>query len=498
MGLTSLAVLLALLAFGNCREIIPAAASKGASKSLQTSNKSNNNSLLRIPRINGGKVTNNSNIAKKSSKVGPSDEYKKQLWMMQLLMLIYYLNLGVLFPFLPLYYKKLGIDSSIIGFLGSITPTLTFFVAPLWGALADSTQQSRTIMLVTFISGVIARLGLIVNPDFISKSKHLTWLIFVVSVSAILNAPVKPLMDDAVLKILVDKSDYGRNRLYGQLGFGIGSCLVGPLINIDIRWAFYIHALSAIPTIALMMYQPISKNDLDNKRKNTVTTTSKNTKIATKPTPNTPNIFSSMLKAVLNPDTSVFFLIVTLIGVSSGIVENFAYIRIEEVAKGSIGNSLGICRLVSSIAAGPMFYLSGSITKKIGINNVLALSLLSYFLRFINYALIKSPLQAIPAEILRGLTFGTFWSAATYYVYSISPSNLTATMLSLLNCVYAGIGQSLGALVGGLLINKYGIRDTFLKCGIADFIVIVLYKIYIAFAHGKEKAATATTTKKKK
>ena len=490
-----LAVLLALLALVECRKILPAVASKGASKSLQTRKKSNNNSLCRIPRINRGKIDSNSNIVKKSSNIGPKDEYKKQLWMMQLLMLIYYLNLGALFPYLPLYYKKLGIDSSVIGFLGSITPTLTFFVAPLWGALADSTQQYRAIMLVTFISGVIARLGLIVNPDFISKSKHLIWLIFVVSVSAILNAPVKPLMDDAILKILVDKSDYGRNRLYGQLGFGIGSCLVGPLLNIDIRWAFYIHALSAIPTIALMMYQPISKKDLNNKRKNTVTTTTKNSKIATKPTPPTTNIFSSMLKAVLNPDTSIFFLIVTLIGVSSGIVENFAYIRIEEVGKGSIGNSLGICRLVSSIAGGPMFYLSGSITKKIGINNVLALSLLSYFLRFINYALMESPWQAIPAEILRGLTFGTFWSAATYYVYSVSPPNLTATMLSLLNGVYAGIGQSLGALVGGVLINKYGIRDTFLKCGITDFIIIVFYKIYIAFAHRKEKAAAATNKK---
>lgn len=493
MGSYTFIVLLALLVLVESRELLPVVTTKGALQSLRHV-VSSNQSLIRILSIKGGKVNNNNSIVKKSSKSNIDNDYQKQLWMMQLLMLIYYLNLGALFPYLPLYYKKLGIDSSIIGFLGSITPTLTFFVAPLWGALADSTQQYRLIMLLTFVAGVIARLGLIINPDFISKSKHLTWLIFVVSISAILNAPVKPLMDDAILKILVDKSDYGRNRLYGQLGFGIGSCLVGPLLNIDIRWAFYIHALSAIPTIALMMYQPISKKDLNNK-KNVVTNT-KNRKVVAKPSPSTANIFSSMLKAVMNPDTSVFFLIVTLIGVSSGIVENFAYIRIEEVGKGSIGNSLGICRLVSSIAGGPMFYLSGKITKKIGINNVLALSLLSYFLRFINYALIESPWQAIPAEILRGLTFGTFWSAATYYVYSVSPPNLTATMLSLLNGVYAGIGQSLGALIGGVLINKYGIRNTFLKCGITDFIIIVLYKIYIACTHKSVKAA-ATTGKKK-
>lgn len=115
---------------------------------------------------------------------------------------------------------------------------------------------------------------------------------------------------------------------------------------------------------------------------------------------------------------------------SSGIIENFAYVRISEVG-GSRGNCLGVCRLVSSLAGGPIFYLSGAITNKIGINNVLSLSLVSYVLRFANYALISNPWQALPAEILRGVTFGLFWSASTYYIYSESPKALTASMLSL-------------------------------------------------------------------
>ena len=117
-------------------------------------------------------------------------------------------------------------------------------------------------------------------------------------------------------------------------------------------------------------------------------------------------------------------------GVSSGIIENFAYVRISEVG-GSRGNCLGVCRLVSSLAGGPIFYLSGAITNKIGINNVLSLSLLSYVLRFMNYAIINNPWQALPAEVLRGVTFGLFWSASTYYIYNESPKALTASMLSL-------------------------------------------------------------------
>jgi len=73
------------------------------------------------------------------------------------------------------------------------------------------------------------------------------------------------------------------------------------------------------------------------------------------------------------------------------------------------------------------------ITKTIGVDGVLSVSLLSYILRLVIYAAIRSPWEALPAEIVRGLTFGTFWSSSTYYVYSTSPKGLTATMVTMDN-----------------------------------------------------------------
>ena len=37
--------------------------------------------------------------------------------------------------------------------------------------------------------------------------------------------------------------------------------------------------------------------------------------------------------------------------------------------------------------------------------------------------------QAIPAEILRGTTFAVFWAGSTYFVYTVAPKGLTATMV---------------------------------------------------------------------
>ena len=50
----------------------------------------------------------------------------------RLLMFVFYASLGCLMPYIPMYYKYLGIGSGYIGLLGAITPAVTFVVSPLW------------------------------------------------------------------------------------------------------------------------------------------------------------------------------------------------------------------------------------------------------------------------------------------------------------------------------------------------------------------------------
>ena len=47
---------------------------------------------------------------------------------------------------------------------------------------------------------------------------------------------------------------------------------------------------------------------------------------------------------------------------------------------------MGICRLVSSLAGGPTFWLSGPISRRIGVNGVMAVTLLAFAVRFLIYA----------------------------------------------------------------------------------------------------------------
>jgi len=424
---------------------------------------------------------------------------RKQSGMLKVnsMMFLFYATLGSAMPYLPLYYHHLGISGQQIGFLGAITPAVTFFVSPLWGALADTTGKHKLVMLTTFIGSVLARsmLG--------CGSSNVYFLGIIVAMTAVLYAPVKPLLDAAVMNMLEDKSQYGKSRLFGQVGFGLGSFLVGPLLGVKIRSMFLVHAAMAFPTTLLMSTfrgkqqqqtsdsvsdsKNNSDNNSDNNSSNDNTSAGTTASAAARERKEKLRVKEALRMTLQCPKVLTFFVAVFVIGISSGIIENFAYMRIAEVS-GEGRQALRVCRLLSSLAGGPMFWLSGNIINAIGTNAVLSISLLSYVLRFVIYAAIQQGWHAFPAEIMRGLTFAMFWAGSTCYVYSISPKGLSATMLGILNAMYGGLGQSIGALIGGAMVRHLGIAHTFYRCAAVDAALLVGLVAYQIGGYVRDKS----------
>jgi len=447
---------------------------------------------------------------------------------MRLLYLTYYASLGALMPYLPVYFHSLGHPGSSIGLLGAVKPLTTFLVAPVWGILSDRSNNQLSILQLTFVSSLIFQL-------LVGMNSSLNYLIATVFAAAVLNAPVKSLVDALILSKLTSEEDrhqFGRMRLWGQLGFGAGSSLVGsllsafpadsntgqttsaPVISSDAvetaslginkaysalietargliekirplkgyEWAFLTHAVLSIPVFFCMRaFRPEkSISELD--------VVPENKKNKRQPTNETEEEKKTDIKGGLrllgkNSDALIFFFLVFVIGTSSGCIENFAYVRVREV--GGTGNNMGILRLVSSLAGAPMFWFSGPMTDALGTDVVLALSLLAYVARFFNYAWMSHPYHALPAEALRGITFAAFWSSGSMYAHKISPPGMKATMLLIMNAMYGGLGQSMGAIIGGKLQSKFGTVKTFVYSGIFDICFVGALVTYLA--SGKER-----------
>ena len=385
-------------------------------------------------------------------------EHGRLLMLIRVLFLCFYGSLGSLMPYLPVYYQSLGHGGLIIGLLGSIKPLTTFFVAPIWGFLSDQSGENKfNVLKITFMVSLLSQL---VVP-FRNDVKFLMTMVFI---TAIVNAPVKSLIDSFVMDHLseADRTQYGKLRLWGQLGFGIGSSGAGLILSKSLakggkitneaaslaqsagladflsknalhlwdhlrgyKLLFALHALLAVPTwLCLREF-----HKMDGKQR-----VARKRRFLSKPVeereeePEPVHIVDGVRALLTSSDAMLFFFLVFVVGLSSGCIENFAYVRIREV--GGSGKEMGISRLVSSLAGAPMFYFSGSLTERLGADRVLVLSLLSYVCRFFIYAAMKHPYHGLPAEALRGLTFGAFWSTGTVYAHRIAPHGMHATMVS--------------------------------------------------------------------
>ena len=63
-----------------------------------------------------------------------------------------YAAMAALMPFLTLYYERLELPGSQIGFLAAIPPLVTFISAPLFGFLADWSQRPKLLLGISVSS----------------------------------------------------------------------------------------------------------------------------------------------------------------------------------------------------------------------------------------------------------------------------------------------------------------------------------------------------------
>ena len=427
---------------------------------------------------------------------------------MRRLYLTYYASQGALMPYFPVYFHSLGHAGSAIGILGAVKPLTTFLVAPLWGVLSDGSDSHVSILQFTFVSSLLFQT--LVGGG--GRRPSLRYLAATVFAASVLNAPVKSLIDSIVMGRLTspeDRYQFGRMRLWGQIGFGAGSSMVGHLLSAfpaapagggsgggssvrlprGYEWAFVAHALLSVPVFfCTRAFRPREGGD---ERGGGGGRTDASRDGGREGGGGTATDVGTGLRLLSrDPDALVFFFLVFVIGTSSGCIENFAYVRVREV--GGTGADMGALRLVSSLAGAPMFWFSGPITEALGTDAVLALSLLAYAVRFFNYAWMTRPYHALPAEALRGLTFALFWSSGSTYASRISPPGMRATMLLIMNAMYGGLGQSLGAILGGKLQSKLGTVDTFVVSGIFDACFVCALVVYLA--SGNKRAFSTTSS----
>jgi len=358
---------------------------------------------------------------------------------------LYYAAAASLSPFLALYYQSLGLDGHQIGILASIPSIVMIFTIPLWTGYADAHHKHRALF-------TLATLGSIAFVFAIKVLNGFGWLILAVVVYAGFFSSIMPFMDGAMMSTLGgEKSQYGRIRLWGAVGWGLAAPLMGVLTERNgIQWIFWMYAALMFISLLFGLQIPLSLGH------------------AGEP-------FWHGIRKLLSPRILHFLTLVFVGGLCLSALSNFLFLYMESL--GATKTLMGFSLTAATLSELPMFFFADRFLKRWGARGLLLFSMSAYVLRSLLYSFVVAPWIFLFIQLLHGATFSAMWVAVVSYASEIAPPGLDATAQGLVSATMFGIGSATGALLGGLFYQDVGGAWMFrLMAGIA-FVSLILFFI---------------------
>jgi MFS family permease len=464
--------------------------------------------------------------AKKDIKTALSGRFKtlnKNLLVSKLFYFCYWGAVGSFFPLLGVYFKQLGMNPSLSGILVGCRPMVEFFSAPLLGTLADRLDKRKILLIFSLLcwvsftfsfafiqpAPVTCRKYFVLTknvskitegetsevqqflqpntpneeePKFKAKSSlvydpegvHQVFLVllFLTLIGEFFSAPAITLADSATLGMLGENKElYGRQRLWGSLGWGTAMFFLGFVIDsmrgvemcgetISQNYSIGFYSFAVFMSCALLVATRFSfaKN-----------------KAKTNELEDADTGFE-LFRILLSFRYGGFLLVTFFMGFGLGLIFTFLFWHLEDL--GGPPTLFGIASLIDHVSEIICYFYVGHFIKYAGHIPVLYIGLAGNFIRFVYIAWIRNPWLVLPLEILQGFTHAAVWATCTSYMGRIAPPGYSTSAQGILQGLHHGLGRGCGAIIGGVLIHNFGTNSTFRYYGFATLAVLVLFFIH--------------------
>ncbi|RLN71283.1 hypothetical protein BBJ28_00009656 [Nothophytophthora sp. Chile5] len=348
--------------------------------------------------------------------------------------------------YLPIYFDTVEkFDKMQIGILLTLPCVCAIIAPPIWGGVADVLKNQKLVHIFCLVSAAVFMFSL----RFVSSFNVMCIMLFVANFQ---TQPTWSLLDQTAMTMLVHVGGvYGKQRLYGAVGYGVGGYFAGVMAAaIGIAWCFnMVLGLSCISLVILMRFIPAYQPDEDQ--------------------PKT-EYLQSLAIIWDQKDVMVLYIVVLLAGIMGGLIDNFLFLYYFNLS-GNDARLVGVIIAVETISELPLFFFSNKIFERFGTPRCILFSLVAYGVRMIVYTFAQNPWVLLPIEALHGMTFGLLWAAFTNYVFQSSPEGTEGTMIGLLTAVQKGMGAACSTLMGGYVYETMGPR---VMWGIGGFVIFPL------------------------
>ncbi|MCD6289831.1 MAG: MFS transporter [Anaerolineae bacterium] len=372
------------------------------------------------------------------------DAARRGLRVARVLYFLVFAAVGVIFPYLNVYYRSIGLSGTQIGLIGSLSPLVAMIAAPLWGMVSDRLGLVRLLLVVASAGSMMAVFGLSCVQAFL-------WLLLLTVAYSFFSNPIMPLLDSTTLMLLGEcRERYGQQRLWGSIGFVITSWAFGRVLErAGLRWLFpgYIVLMAGVMIAALWL--PDRRTRLSSPLR------------------------KGVARLVRQRVWLLFSASLIVLGIANSGMHSFLNIYIKE--SGGSEGLIGIVWGVSALTEVPVMFLAAPLIARIGTRRTLAIAYALYGVRWLLYGIMPRPQWAVPISLLHGVTFGALWVAGVGYADALAPDELKATAQGMFSATFFSVSGVIGTLVGGILFDWIGPAAMFQVYAVLAIIALALF-----------------------
>jgi PPP family 3-phenylpropionic acid transporter len=352
----------------------------------------------------------------------------------------------------------LGFSGAEIGLLTGISPLITFFGAPFWTRLADSTRRHHLIMTLTMATGILAICLLPLLRAFAP-------ILITSLVLSFFLAPASSFADNSIMHTLGEKKElYGRIRLGGSIGFALAAPLAGIFVqNTSLRAAFWL--AGSMYVLALLVSQKFDHGTSGVK----------------------PAAQSGTRTLLADPRWILFLGIAFAGGLSMTAANNYFFPLMKEL--GAKESLMGIALSIGTILEFPVLFFGNRLIRLFKPFGLFMIAMVFTGVRLILFGLNTSPDWIPLIQLLNGLSFPAMWMAGVAYAHERAPAGLTTTAQGMFSAMVFGIGSAAGGFLGGPLLEVLGGRGLFLTYGIIALTVVAIGAVIGRFLPADNLAA---------
>eukprot|EP01119_Soliformovum_irregulare_P021636 TRINITY_DN7246_c0_g1_i1.p1 TRINITY_DN7246_c0_g1~~TRINITY_DN7246_c0_g1_i1.p1 ORF type:complete len:455 (+),score=85.32 TRINITY_DN7246_c0_g1_i1:90-1454(+) len=369
---------------------------------------------------------------------------------------------GCAYPFMAVFYGSRGIDAEIIGALQSTVPIISFITGPLLSSVADKTQQHKIVLMVCYFiaSLTIALIGFV---PIVTENVYLLFLVVIIQACVWCSGS---LIDYCVLRILgKEKETYGKQRIFGAISWGLVALAIGVLVDRYGTSMYFYGYLFWASILFLVITFGLNRTGGPRGTPNI----SESEKEKRKP-------FMQGIRLLISGPLLCLLFSLFIMGGCTSIVSNFLFLFMREYLNAG-DTLLGLSISITVIMELPFFFYSARLLRTLGIRGLIITSHVAYITRVIAYTIIPDPWWFLPIELLHGITFACLWAAVVEHASNIAPPGVEATAQGIMNAVFGGLGSGIGAIVGGVVYQRFGPIILFRASAIASSISLIWFLI---------------------